>query len=122
MKKSVLPCTREASSTTMPTFRFPPNPSKKWVSMAVTVTAHTAKQQITKELADLRFRQLDESPEIKILDSAKTHARINQLLDELDHLAAGAADAAPTNPAGGVCHGNRRGCNCWAGNCVRYTT
>ena len=53
--------------------------------------AVTIQQRITKELADLRFRQLDESPEIKLLDAAKTHARINALLDQLE----AAADAAP---------------------------
>jgi hypothetical protein len=59
------------------------------ISMAVTI-----QQRITKELADLRFRQLDESPEIKVLDSGKTHARINQLLDELERQGAAFA-AAP---------------------------
>lgn len=56
--------------------------------------AASIQQQITKELADLRFRQLDESPEIKVIDAAKTHGRINVLLDELDRQGAAFA-AAP---------------------------
>jgi hypothetical protein len=59
----------------------------------ITASQHT-KWAIIKELADLRFRQQDESPEIKVLDSSKTHGRINVLLDELDDLNAGAAFAA----------------------------
>lgn len=50
--------------------------------MAVTAT-QKVEWAISKELADLRFRQLDESPEIKLVDSEKTHARINALLDQL---------------------------------------
>lgn len=62
----------------------------------VVFMAATIQQQIAKELADLRFRQLDESPEIKLLDTAKTHGRINALLDELDKDRR-AADAAPAD-------------------------
>jgi hypothetical protein len=50
--------------------------------MAVTATQRV-EWAITKELADLRFRQLDESPEIKLVDAEKTHGRINALLDQL---------------------------------------
>lgn len=46
--------------------------------------AISTQEQITRELARLRMRQPDESPEDKVLDSAKTHARINDLLDALD--------------------------------------
>jgi molecular chaperone GrpE (heat shock protein) len=53
--------------------------------------AATIQQRITKELADLRIRQVNEIPEIQVLDSEKTHARIIGLLDELER----AADAAP---------------------------
>jgi len=56
--------------------------------------AATIAQQITKELADLRIRQVNEIPEIQLLDSEKTHARINTLLDELDRQGAAFA-AAP---------------------------
>jgi len=50
--------------------------------MAVTAT-QKVEWAIIKELADLRFRQLDEPPEIKLVDSKKTHGRINALLDQL---------------------------------------
>jgi hypothetical protein len=44
----------------------------------------TTKEQIVRELARLRMRQPDESPEAKALDSERTHRRINALLDQLD--------------------------------------
>ena len=42
------------------------------------------RDRITNELAQLRQRQLDESPEVKIIDSERTHKRINELLDQID--------------------------------------
>lgn len=44
----------------------------------------TTKEQITRELARLRMRQPDESPEVKARDIEETHSRINVLLDLLD--------------------------------------
>lgn len=46
--------------------------------------AITTKEQITRELARLRMRQPDESPEAKARDIEETHSRINVLLDLLD--------------------------------------
>lgn len=47
--------------------------------------AVTTKERIVRELARMRMRQPDESPEAKALDSERTHQRINVLLDKLDN-------------------------------------
>jgi hypothetical protein len=52
------------------------------VVSAVTVTTQ---EQITRELARMRMRLPDESPEAKALDIEATHGRINRLLDRLDY-------------------------------------
>lgn len=44
----------------------------------------STKEQITRELARLRMRREDESPEAKAMDTEQVHTRINMLLDQLD--------------------------------------